>query len=145
MNLREAKLIAPCLLVALAACGPSGPPLTATDIVAVAPLPGRSISAAYLTLHNGSGEAIALSRISSPEFARVEIHESQVVDDVVRMRRLESIVVDAGSSTTFEPGAKHLMLIDPLAELAVGHSISLQFEYDGAGILIVTTPLIKRE
>ena len=145
MNLQDTKRIAPWLLVTLLACEPSGPPLTATDIVAVAPLPGRSISAAYLTLHNESREAITLGRVSSPQFASVEIHESLLTDGVIRMRRIDSLVIEAMTSATFESGRKHLMLTDPVPGLLVGNSITIQFEYDGGGILIVSTPLVNRE
>ena len=142
---RPAKLIAPCLLALFAACSPSGPPLTATDIVAVAPLPGRNFSAAYLTIHNDSKETITIHRVSSPDFAKVEIHESLIGKDIIQMRRLESITIDAGMSEKFESGGKHLMLIEPIPGLVAGKSITLQFEYNGDGMLIVTTVLINRE
>lgn len=127
------------------ACGPVGASLTATDIEALAPLPGRTFAAAYLTLHNHGQDALTISRVSSTHFAKVEIHESQVVDGVIRMRRLDSVIIDAGKSVKFESGGKHLMLIDPEAGLDVGDSITLRFEYDNEGMLIVSAPLRKRK
>lgn len=133
-----------CLIVLIVACSESGPPLTATDVVAVAPLPGRDFSAAYLTLHNHSQEAITIQQVSSPEFARVEMHESMNVDDIIRMRRLDSLTLDAGTSTQFVSGGKHLMLIEPVSALVPGTLVTLQFEYNADGVLLVTTPLKTR-
>lgn len=145
MIIRRPILLVLYLAVLVASCGESGPPLTATGVVAFAPLPGRDFSAAYLTLHNHSQEALTIQQVSSPEFAKVEIHESMTVDDVIRMRRLDSLTLDAGTSTQFVSGGKHLMLIEPVNELAPGQSVTLQFEYNAGGILIVNTQLKTRK
>lgn len=142
---RRPILLVLYLAVLVASCGESGPPLTATGVVAFAPLPGSEVSAAYLTLHNHSQEALTIQQVSSPEFAKVEIHESMTVDDVIRMRRLDSLTLDAGTSTRFVSGGKHLMLIEPVSELAPGQSVTLQFEYNAGGILIVNTQLKTRK
>jgi copper(I)-binding protein len=142
--IRRPILLVLYLAVLIASCGESGPPLTATGVVAFAPLPGSEVSAAYLTLHNHSQEALTIQQVSSPEFAKVEIHESMTVDDVIRMRRLDSLTLDAGTSTRFVSGGKHLMLIEPVSELAPGQSVTLQFEYNAGGILIVNTQLKTR-
>jgi len=142
---RRPILLVLYLAVLIAGCGESGPPLTAKGVVAFAPLPGSEVSAAYLTLHNHSQEALTIQRVSSPEFAKVEIHENMTVDDVNRMRRLDSLTLDAGTRTQFVSGGKHLMLIEPVSELAPGQSVTLQFEYNAGGILIVNTQLKTRK
>ena len=141
---RRPNLLVLYLAVLIAGCGESGPPLTATGVVVFAPLPGSEVSAAYLTLHNHGQEKLTIQQVSSPEFAKVEIHESMTVDDVIRMRRLDSLTLDAGTSTQFVSGGKHLMLIEPVNELAPGQSVTLQFEYNAGGILIVNTQLKTR-
>lgn len=141
---RKPILLVLYLAVLVAGCGESGPPLTATGVVAFAPLPGSEVSGAYLTLHNHSQEALTIQQVSSPEFAKVEIHESTTVDDVTRMRRLDSLTLDAGTSAQFVPGGKHLMLIEPVSELAPGNSVTLRFEYNAGGLLIVNTLLKPR-
>ena len=141
---RKPILLVLYLAVLVAGCGESGPPLTATGVVAFAPLPGSEVSAAYLTLHNRSQEALTIQQVSSPEFAKVEIHESTTVDDVTRMRRLDSLTLDAGTSAQFVSGGIHLMLIEPVSELAPGNSVTLRFEYNAGGLLIVNTLLKPR-
>jgi copper(I)-binding protein len=142
---RSAGRTALCLVLAIAACGPHGPPLTATDNIAVAPLPGREFSAAYLTLHNNSRKTITINRISSPDFAKVEIHETTNIDNIIRMRRLESLVIDAGSSAKFESGGRHLMLIGPNSGLDTGSLITIQIAYNADELLIISAPLTNRQ
>ncbi len=144
MIFRRPILLVLYLAILIGGCGESGPPLTATGVVAFAPLPGSEVSAAYLTLHNHSQEALTIQQVSSPEFAKVEIHESMTVDDVIRMRRLDSLTLAAGTSMQFVSGGKHLMLIEPVSELAPGKSVALQFEYNAGGVLIVSTQLKTR-
>jgi len=143
--LRKPGLPALCVITLITGCSDSGPPLTATDIVAVAPVPGRDFSAAYLTLHNYSQEPITIHRLSSPDFSNVEMHESVIADDVIRMRKLDSLTLDAGTSVRFVSGGKHLMLMEPKPGLAPDDTVTLRFEYDADGLLIVSTSLKARK
>ena len=55
-----------------------------------------------------------LTGVMSPEFRKVELHETTVVDGVARMRALDSITVPPGSTVVLERGGKHLMLMRPV-------------------------------
>jgi len=142
--MRAAATICASLAMAVACTGNSGPPLSATDIVIVAPLPGRANAVAYLELHNGSRAPIVVNKASSPYFRTVELHESVITDEVVRMRRLDSLTIPARQSLRLQTGATHLMLIDPRSGLVPGDTISLELGYDEGGILIVNAPVQAR-
>ena len=125
------------LLVLVAACGAdTRPALVASDVTITQPMPGMAMSAGYLTLTNNSAETITITRVNSPQYAAVELHESVVDDGVARMRRLEKIEIPAGKNTVLAPGGKHLMLMRP-TEVAAD-AVSLQF-YDGATLLLTVT------
>ena len=134
------------LLVFLGACSADiQPGLVAANVTITQPMPGMTMSAGYLKLTNNSKETITITRVSSPNYASVELHESVVEEGVARMRPLEKIEMPAGTSTTLEPGGKHLMLMRPRVatdEVAAGKgaadSISLQF-YDGPTLLLTVT------
>ena len=124
------------LLVFLGACSADRQPaLVASDVTITRPMPGMSMSAGYLTLTNNSEETITITRVTSPSYAAVELHETIVEDGVARMRSLEKLELPAGTSTILAPGGKHLMLMRP--KVAVD-SISLQF-YDDATLLLTVT------
>jgi hypothetical protein len=125
------------LLVLVGACGAdTRPALVASDVTITQPMPGMAMSAGYLTLTNNSAETITITRVNSPQYASVELHESVVDDGVARMRRLEKIEIPAGKNTVLAPGGKHLMLMRPTDVAA--DAVSLQF-YDGAKLLLTVT------
>ena len=124
------------LLLALfiAACDPPQPPLIASDVAVTKPMPGMKMSAGYLVLTNNTDEPIRITRVTSPQFAAVEIHETTIEDGIARMRELDALVVPPRGNVTLERGGKHLMLMRP-GEL--GDRISLQLFSDNAPVLTI--------
>ena len=128
------------------ACSPGdGPPLSISNVVVPAPLPGTTMTAGYLTFENNSNMPIAIERVTSPQFAQVEMHQTILEDDVARMVGLAPLVVLQHSNIRFEPGGKHLMLSGWSQEIVAGLQIAIEFHYDGGGLLIVTTTVSPRD
>ena len=119
-------------LTCFVACSSEQPPLIADQVNITKPVPGVSMGAGYLTLRNTSDQIIAITQVSSPDLESVEMHESVLEDGVSRMYKLQEVAILPGGSTTFEPGAKHLMLRYP-DELT--DSVTLQF-YAGETLLL---------
>ncbi len=92
-----------------------GAPVVISDIEITSPRPGSNMSAGYLEIRNNSKEPLAITRVESPQFGRVMLHESVVEDGIARMRPLESIDIAPGQATRLERGGKHLMLMAPVA------------------------------
>lgn len=131
--------IALCLM--LAACGSRPPPLVATDIIITAPLPGRSMSAAYLTLTNNTDADIKITKVASAQFKSAEIHESSVEQGVAKMRRIAELAIPAKSSVQLKPGATHIMLMHPTNDSA---EVSISFFDDDKLLLGVQAPFSAR-
>lgn len=132
----------PMLLFALA-CGLPGctvdsAPLIAKDVVIMKPTPDAQMGAGYLALTNTTDQAITISKVTSPEFASVEMHQSYLEDGISRMRPLATVTIPPDSMIVFERGAKHLMLMGPTASAS---NITLQFYADDALILSVNAPI----
>ena len=130
----------PLLLSIIAGCSPNEAPLVASDVVINAPPPGMKMSAGYLTLHNNTSEPITITRVSSPQFGSVEMHETVIRDGISRMVALDEVSIPAGQSVDFEPGAKHLMLMRPAGELT---SVALEF-YSGPNLLLSVDATVAR-
>jgi copper(I)-binding protein len=133
------KILIAVLLV-LGACAADEAPLVATDVEIRAPLPGMKMSAGYLTLRNNSDGDITITKVTSPQFGAVEMHETRVEDEVSRMVALDAITVPAGSSVAFEPGGKHLMLMRPSDEL---DAVTLEF-YAGPDVVLTLATTARR-
>lgn len=76
------------------------------------------VGVAYGRIVNRGDRAIAVTRVApigqaSP--GRVELHASELVDGIARMRRLDALSVAPGETATLAPGGIHLMLFDGAA------------------------------
>mgnify|MGYP001815431764 FL=1 len=126
------NLFLACVL--LAACGSPQPPLVASDVEITRPMPGRHMSAGYLVLTNNTDTPIRIDRVTSPQFGRVEMHETTIEDGISRMREIDELLVPAQGSVTFERGGKHLML---MRAQDLGQTVSLQLLSDGVPVLSI--------
>ncbi len=126
----------------LGACsGETKTPLLASNIEIFEAMPGKTMSAGYLTLINNTDVAITISNVASPEFESVEIHESILEDGVAKMRRIAELLIPADAKLTLERGGKHLMLMRPTG---AAKQVTLNF-YSGDTILLgVQAPLTSR-
>lgn len=130
------------ILAAFAACsGESQPPLVASDVIVMETMPGMNMTAAYMTLTNNSEDDIRITRVTSPAFASVELHETVVEDDVSRMRKLPELIVPAGGSATLERGGMHLMLMRQTGD---NEAVSLQIWSGDTMLLSIETSYTKR-
>ena len=103
--------------------------------------PHAEMSAAYLTIMNHSGRTQTLAAISSPQFQKVEVHRTQMVNGQVRMQREDNVTVAAHGSLEFKPGGYHLMLIHPLHELKTGDMVELRLQFKDSQPLTVQAPI----
>ncbi|MDX1518813.1 MAG: copper chaperone PCu(A)C [Gammaproteobacteria bacterium] len=87
--------------------------------------PTIQVMAGYMTISNPTADDIEIRSLSSPGFERVEIHETRMENDVARMVRQESLVVEAGTSVNLEPGGRHIMFMDPEKPLRAGDRVTL--------------------
>jgi copper(I)-binding protein len=141
--IKAATLLIVIACVYLGACSNDAKtPLVAVDIEIIEPMPGKKMSAAYLTLINNTDAAITISRVASPDFESVEMHESFLDDGIAKMRRVPEVLIPANSTLPLMRGGKHLMLMRPTGTAV---EVSLNF-YDGNTILLgVRAPLTPRK
>ena len=116
----------------IAACGAPQPPLVASDVEITRPMPGRPMSAGFFVLTNNTDADIRITRVTSPQFGAVEIHETTIDDGIARMRELDALLIPARGSVTLERGGKHLMLMQARD---IGDAVSLQLFSEDAPVL----------
>ena len=143
MRLRVLKILA--LASLFPACNQTPePPIEIHDISIYAPLPGTGMSVAYLRLRNNTAQTMTVNGVSSPEFRRVEIHESTLVDGIARMRKLDELTIPPRSALLLEENGKHLMLMEPVDSLELDQPISLRIQHDTAGEIVIRSALQSR-
>lgn len=90
------------------------------------PMP-MPMMAGFARIENPCGVDLAITGASSDAFASVELHETQLVDGVSRMREVPSLQLPAGGEVELRPGGLHLMLMRPPTPLAEGDSATVEF------------------
>ena len=124
------RLFAAWILSSLVACSTAATDsATITDLRIRAPLPGSSTSVAYFTVHNHGDIDLVITQVSCPQFKRAEIHQSKLDGGIMRMRRVDQILIPAAGNVELAPGGYHLMLLEPVVELEAGQPISLLIRY----------------
>jgi copper(I)-binding protein len=140
------------LTVTLVACGgPSGPDVKAEDVwarPAVAmteggsqgeggmgkPMPGTG--AVFMLLKNEGGEADRLVGGSTDVAEVVEIHETVMEGEVMKMRMLaDGLEVPARGEVLLKPGSYHVMLIGMNQDLKAGDAFTLALEFETSGTM----------
>lgn len=121
-----------------------GPALSISDVDVFLPLPGTNAAVAYFQLVNHGNTTIRIERISSPQFGKVEMHETVINDGVARMRPTGPLQIAAQSTTTFEPGGKHVMLFQARDNLVVDTTVTLEIHYDEGGLIIIDARMQAR-
>ena len=139
----RAILLATVLIcLVFSACGKEAlPPLVVSDVVITMPMPGKSMSAGYLTITNNTRDTVTISHVESGEYDSVQIHESVLQDGIAKMQRLDELTIPAKSTIKLEPGGKHLMLMRPTD---TSKQVSLNFYSEDTLLLGVMAPLSKR-
>ena len=128
------RTLAILLALLLTACSEPAAPVTVSDVDITKPMPGRHMSAGFLVIANNTDDEIRITRVESPQFASVEIHETTLEDGIARMRELGELLVPAQGNVTLERGGKHLMLMRPQD---LGESVTLHFFSDDTPVLTV--------
>lgn len=97
--------------------------------------PGATMLAGYATLRNSGETAVSVVGAESKAFESVEMHRTEEVDGVSRMRPVETIEIPASGEAVMAPGGLHLMLIRPRQPIAEGDTVTLRLRFaDGRTI-----------
>lgn len=116
-----ATLIAGCLAAALP--GGAHADTRIDDAWTRATVSAQRTSGAFMTIT--SDTPARLVAVHTPVAGIAEIHEMTMVDNVMRMRPIESLALPAGTAVVLKPGGYHLMLLDLKAPLQEGERIPL--------------------
>ncbi len=94
-------------------------------------------TAAFLKIKNSGAENDRLLRIETDLAQAVEIHLSEIQNDVMTMRPVAGIDIPAGETVELKPGSYHIMLIRLQRAIKPGEIYPLTLVFEKAGTLIV--------
>ncbi|MDS7596961.1 copper chaperone PCu(A)C [Agrobacterium tumefaciens] len=102
--------------------------------VSKAMLPGQPVGGGYVTIKNTGTTDDKLVAVETSAAGRSEIHEMAMVNDVMKMRKLDDgIAIPAGQTIELKPGGLHFMFFNVKKAFAVGDRIPLTLTFEKAG------------
>lgn len=132
MNRRQGCIAA--LLLGFFAAGPAfAGELTVTGAWARTTPPGAKMGAIYLVIDNGSKKSDRLLKLRTSVATSAEVHRTEVVDGIARMREVAVLHIDAGERIEFKPGGYHVMLSGLYKAMVEGQTFELELVFEGAG------------
>jgi len=136
MTLRTVLTIAfLVVLMAVVACAPApaagGPPeITVSDAWSRPSPMVAGNGAVYMKLTNTGGEDDRLVGAASDAAGAVELHETKMEGDMMKMSPVHDIVIPAGGSAELKPGGLHVMLIGLKNELVMGREVFITLNFE---------------
>jgi len=132
MNARVSRWLALPLLLLAAGSALAGQ-LTVKSAWARATPPGVTMGVVYFQLENGSTKSDRLLKLSTPVAASAGVHQTEIVDDIARMREVAVLHVAPGEKIEFAPGGYHVMLMGLKKPLVAGQKFELELLFEVAG------------
>lgn len=124
------------------------PPLPENEIAIEDPwvrpeLPGGA-SAMYFRIANGTTAADTLVEVRTPAADSISIHETVQRGDTTRMQPVGPVPVPAQERVAFEPGGRHIMLMELNQSLDVGNNLIVDVSFAEEGLKRVSVPIRER-
>lgn len=95
--------------------------------------PNAPAGAAYFTVKNNSRTEDRLIGVATPSATKTELHTSIRMDEIIRMQKIDSLAIPAGTEVKLAPGGHHVMLFNLKKPLAAGGRFPLILEFEKAG------------
>ncbi|MCI6565524.1 copper chaperone PCu(A)C [Campylobacter sp.] len=94
-----------------------------------ASIPNVSNSAAFFVIKNNSDKDIAITSANSDIAEKNELHTHIKENKMMKMMKIEKLVVPAKSSLELKSGGDHVMLMGLKKELKAGDEINLELSF----------------
>lgn len=102
--------------------------------------PGQTVTAAFMILHNEGDKAKVLAGVQAPFASRAEIHQHSHHQGMMRMRKVERLVIDPNTEQLFQPGGYHIMIFGLKRPLHSGERLPLVLQFDdGEHVTVMAT------
>ncbi len=136
--------LAALLVFVLVACQPQpiGSQIEVQEPWARSSPAGVNNGAAFMVLVNSGSEDDTLIGATSPAAAAVEVHQTTMENDVMKMMPLEVVLIPAQGQVEFAPGGYHVMLIGLVEPFVVGDTFEITFVFEKFGEVFVSVEVV---
>ena len=104
-------------------------------------IPNVPNSAAFFVIKNNSDKDIAITSANSDIAEKNELHTHIKENEMMKMIKIEKLVVPAKSSLELKSGGDHVMLMGLKKELKAGDEISLELSFSDGDKKSIKVPV----
>ncbi|MGH8130839.1 MAG: copper chaperone PCu(A)C [Steroidobacteraceae bacterium] len=138
------RLLLATLVLSLFAVAPAyAGELTVSNAWSRTTPPGVSVGVVYLKIYNDTAKSDRLLKLQASVASSAEVHRTEIVEGVARMREVSVLHVAAGEHVEFAPGGMHVMLMGLKRPLVEGQKFDLELLFEVAGPRKVKVALRK--
>lgn len=137
--MRKILLVFLAGMILVTACTPKQGIEVSNAWIRTAPQGGNS--ALYFVIHNYNATDDELVGVSTEIAGAAEIHESNMVDDVMQMRMVESVPLISGEDVEFASGGLHVMLVGLKDEAKVGDMVGVVLHFKHSQDILLQVPV----
>ncbi len=127
------SLLAAIVLLLFAAAPALAGELTVSNAWSRTTPPGIPMGVVYLKIHNDSKKSDRLLKLKASVASSAEVHRTEIVEGVARMREVAVLHVAVGERVEFKPGGMHVMLMGLKKPLVEGQKFDLELLFEVAG------------
>lgn len=135
------KILGLLLLLAAGTVHADGPSVSASHVWIREAPPGTTVMTGYLTLVNQTGRALALDRITSPDFGEVTLQRGAQQHDRQSTQAVQVLALPAHASVSLTMVGVHLVLTHPVKTLYAGDFITLSLAFSDGSVLTLMAPV----
>lgn len=106
--------------------------------------PNIKNTAIFLDIKNSSDKDIKLIKVSSSSAQSSELHTHKHIDEMMKMVKIDEILIPAKSHISLSPGGPHIMLINVKKPINEGDSVDATFEFDNGQNLLLKDIIAKK-
>lgn len=106
-----------------------------------ASIPNVPNSTAFFVIKNNSDKDIAITSANSDAAQKNELHTHIKENEMIKMMKIEKLVVPAKSSLELKSGGDHVMLMGLKKELKAGDEISLELSFSDGDKKSIKVPV----
>lgn len=106
--------------------------------------PVAKVLAGYMKINNLSNKDIKIKSVKSNLFERIEIHNTEMKDGMMKMVKQENLTIKANANVELKPGGLHMMLIGKRKLITAGSLIDVTLTFDN-GDTITQNLMVKND
>lgn len=100
-----------------------------TNVTIKALPPTSKVTAIYFTIKNNTNKPITLERINGKFAENFELHDMKTEKGVMKMAKLNSVLIEEKSSISFDRHGKHVMVFDPISPIKADQKYGIELVF----------------